>query len=87
MAKWNLPPAGGHMEMNDGIYFQTMTNLDVAERLKKNDVIMIPIGASENHGPNAPYGEDTYFETRMCELVAEKTGCTVAQPIWYGAHP
>ena len=37
--------------------------------------------------PSAPYGEDTYLDTRLCELVAEKTGCTVAQPIWYGSHP
>ena len=42
---------------------------------------------TENHGPNAPYGEDTFLDTRICELVAKKTGCTVAEPIWYGSHP
>ncbi|MCI5568246.1 MAG: creatininase family protein [Lachnospiraceae bacterium] len=87
MSKWEIPMKGGNMEVNNGIYFQNMTNLDVAERLKKNDVIMIPIGSTENHGPSGPYGEDTYLETRMCEQVALKTGCTVAQPIWYGSHP
>lgn len=45
------------------------------------------MGSTENHGPSAPYGEDTYLDTRLCELVAERTGCTVAQPIWYGSHP
>lgn len=87
MSKWQIPAEGGHMEKNDGIYFQNMTNLDVKERLKKNDVILIPIGSTENHGPDAPYGEDTYLETRMCEQVALATGATVAQPIWYGSHP
>ena len=87
MSKWQIPAAGGHMEKNEGIYFQNMTNLDVKERLKKNDLIMIPIGSTENHGPDAPFGEDTYLETRMCEQVALKTGCTVSQPIWYGSHP
>jgi 5-formaminoimidazole-4-carboxamide-1-beta-D-ribofuranosyl 5'-monophosphate synthetase len=31
---------------NEGIYFQNMTNKDVAERLKKNDVILIPVGST-----------------------------------------
>jgi creatinine amidohydrolase len=87
MSKWEIPAKGGHMEKNTGVYFQNMTNLEVAERLKKNDVILIPVGSTENHGPNAPLGEDTYLETRLCEQIAEATGCTVAQPIWYGSHP
>jgi len=87
MSKWQIPATGGNMEVNNGIYYQNMTNRDVAERLKKNDVILIPVGSTENHGPSAPYGEDTYLDTRLCELVAERTGATVAQPIWYGSHP
>ena len=88
MSEWNLPYRGRHhMEQDDGIYYQNMTNLEVSERLKKNDVLLMPIGSTENHGPSAPYGEDTYLDTRLCELVAEKTGCTVAMPTWYGSHP
>ena len=75
------------MESPDGIYYQNMTNLEVIKRLKKNDVILIPVGSTENHGPSAPFGEDTYLDTRLCEQVAQATGCTVAQPIWYGSHP
>ncbi|MFR9207131.1 MAG: creatininase family protein [Lachnospiraceae bacterium] len=70
MSKWQIPAKGGHMEAADGVYYQNMTNKDVAERLKKNDVILIPVGSTENHGPNAPYGEDTYLDTRLCEQVA-----------------
>ena len=55
MSKWQIPAKGGHMEAADGVYYQNMTNKDVAERLKKNDVILIPVGSTENHGPNAPY--------------------------------
>lgn len=87
MSNWNLPATGGHMEKQDGIYYQNMTTKMVEERLKKNDVLLLPIGSTENHGPSAPYGEDTYLDTRLCELVAERTGATVAQPIWYGSHP
>jgi creatinine amidohydrolase len=87
MSKWQFPVQNGHMERNTGVYYQNMTNKDVAERLKKNDVILIPVGSTENHGANAPYGEDTYLDIRLCEQVAAATGCTVAQPVWYGSHP
>ncbi len=88
MGKWTLPlTTGGHMERDTGIYYQTMTSREVEERLKVNDVLLLPIGSTENHGANAPYGEDTFLDTRICELVAQATGCTVAEPIWYGSHP
>jgi creatinine amidohydrolase/Fe(II)-dependent formamide hydrolase-like protein len=87
MSKWNLPPKGGHMDLSDGIYLQTMSILEINERLKKNDVIIIPVGSTENHGPAACIGEDTFLVTRMAELIAQKTGCTVTEPVWYGSHP
>jgi creatinine amidohydrolase/Fe(II)-dependent formamide hydrolase-like protein len=87
MGNWNLPRTYGQMEKPSKIYYQTMTKYDVEERLKVNDIIIIPIGSTENHGNAGPYGEDTFLVTRMAELVAEKTGCTVAEPIWYGSHP
>jgi len=87
MSKWKLPPNGGHMDKPTKIYFQNMTMKEIEERLKENDIIIIPLGATENHGPHAPLGEDVFLVTRMAELVAERTGCTVAQPVWYGSHP
>ena len=87
MAEWTLPPKGGHMDLASGVYFQNMTGRQVRERLEKDDIILIPVGSTEAHGDGAPFGEDTFLVTRMAELVAERTGCTVAQPIWYGSHP
>jgi len=54
MGKWKLPPDGGHMDKGSKIYFQTMTKKDVEERLKNNDVLLIPIGSTENHGSAGP---------------------------------
>jgi len=85
--KWKLPPDGGHMDRATGIYLQTMTGKEVQERLRKNDLIIVPIGSTEAHGPHACSGEDTFLVTRMAEIIAQKTGCTVAEPIWYGSHP
>lgn len=87
MGKWTLPPEGGHMDKPSKIYFQTMTKKDVEERLKQNDLIVIPLGSTENHGAAGPYGEDTFIVTRIAEEFAKATGCTVAHPICYGSHP
>ncbi|MDR7459364.1 MAG: creatininase family protein, partial [Armatimonadota bacterium] len=77
MGKWDLPPRGGHMDKRTGIYLQTMTQRDIEERLAHNDVLIVPLGATEAHGPNAPIGEDIFLVCRMAEVVAERTGCTV----------
>ncbi|HXO09937.1 MAG TPA: 3-dehydro-scyllo-inosose hydrolase [Solirubrobacteraceae bacterium] len=87
MSDWQLPPPGGHMEKQTGVYMQNMTGRQLQERIKENDLIILPLGATENHGPHGPNGEDVFLVSRMAELIAEKTGCTVAQPIWYGSHP
>lgn len=87
MTKWKIPPEGGHMDRPTGIYLQTMTGNEIKDRLEKNDLIILPIGSTENHGPHACCGEDTFLVTRMAEQVAQATGCTVAEPIWYGSHP
>ena len=81
MGKWKLPPGGGHMESPNGLYLQTMNMTQVNERLKKNDLIIIPVGSTECHGAAQPLGEDTFLVTRMAEQVAMKTGCTIAMPI------
>jgi creatinine amidohydrolase/Fe(II)-dependent formamide hydrolase-like protein len=87
MSKWQIPPRGGHMDLASGIYYQTMTGRQAKERLKANDLIIVPVGSTENHGDHACPGEDTFLVTRMAEQVAKATGCTVAEPIWYGSHP
>jgi creatinine amidohydrolase/Fe(II)-dependent formamide hydrolase-like protein len=87
MTKWKLPPDGGHMERPSGIYLQTMTGRQIDERLARNDLIILPVGSTEAHGPHACSGEDTFLVSRMAEQVAQATGCTVAEPVWYGSHP
>ncbi len=77
----------GSMDKADKVYFQNMTGKQVKERLKENDIIIIPIGSTEAHGDGQCFGEDTFLVTRMAETVAKVTGCTVSQPIWFGSHP
>jgi len=85
--RWTIPPQGGHMDKRTGVYLQNMTGHEVDERMKKNDILLVPLGATEAHGAHAPLGEDVFLVCRMAEEVAARTGCTVAQPVWYGSHP
>ena len=87
MGKWQVPPAGPHLDSTDGVYFQNMMGHEVRERLKENDLIIIPVGSTEAHGLAQPFGEDTHLVSRVAEMVAREVGCTVAQPVWYGSHP
>ena len=45
MGKWELPQSG-HMDRPTGVYLQTMNMTEVNARLKKNDLIIIPVGST-----------------------------------------
>ena len=87
ISKWEFPQAGKLESANPKLYLQNMTIKEVEERLKVNDLVILVLGSLENHGPSCPLGQDTYQCTRMAEIIAEKTGCTLAPPIFYGSHP
>lgn len=76
-----------------GSYIQTTVRHQVIENRKKNDIVLIPVGCSENHGMHSPMAEDTLFVTSICEAVRRYTAkkgypVNVALPPWnYGVHP
>ena len=91
LKEYNLPAAS---ELGKpGCYIQNTPRVSVIEKRKKNDVVLIPVGTTENHGIHAPSGLDTYMVTQICEAVRRKTakmGIEVAlalPPINYGGHP
>ena len=69
------------------IYLDQMTRKELEERIKENDIVILPVGSTENHGPFAPFGEDTIIGVSIAERIAYETGVTVAPPIPYGSHP
>jgi creatinine amidohydrolase len=76
-----------------GSYIQTTPRYQAIENRRKNDIVLIPVGCSENHGMHSPSAEDTLFATSICEAVRRysvKSGkpVNVALPPWnYGCHP
>jgi creatinine amidohydrolase len=45
------------------------------------EVGLIPVGATEQHGPHLPTGTDTIVATALCEQVSERTGAPVLPAI------
>jgi creatinine amidohydrolase len=40
-------------------------------------VALLPVGATEQHGPHLPTGTDTIIATKLCEAVSARTGAPV----------
>lgn len=74
-------------KFGEKIYLDQLTSAELKERVSRNDIILLPCGATENHGPQSPLGEDVYIGTYIAEKVAYDTGITIAPPIFYGSHP
>lgn len=62
-----------------------MTSYAFAARVKAHDpIVIIPVGATEQHGPHLPLGTDVIIPVTVAERVAERIGAIVAPPVTYG---
>ncbi|UCH95194.1 MAG: creatininase family protein [Candidatus Aminicenantes bacterium] len=66
------------------LVLQEMSWLDVKEYLKTNDMVIIPLGATEQHGPHLPLGSDYYEAFGISKIISEKTGVVVVQVLFVG---
>ncbi len=61
---------------------------DVEEFLSDHDVVVVPVGSCEQHGPHLPLDMDAYDVLWLSRRAAERAGCAlVAPPIYYGVSP
>lgn len=76
-----------------GAYLQTTLRHQVEAERRKNDVVLIPVGSTENHGRHMVSAADTLYVSMICEGVRRytaKRGAPVAlalPPLMYGGHP
>lgn len=57
------------------------------EAMKKNDVMIIPVGILEQHGPHNPLGTDVYIAEYCAGKIAEKAAALAAPVFPYGYGP
>lgn len=76
-----------------GCYVQNTPRVKCIERRKKNDILFLPIGCTENHGIHANSGLDTFMVTQILEGVRRYTSKLGREinlafpPLNYGGHP
>jgi creatinine amidohydrolase len=58
---------------------------DVVEMIKKTDVVVVPTGSVEHHGPHLPCGFDSYAGYHVCMEACKKANVPMAplQPFGY----
>ena len=71
-------------EGGEPLILQEMTWTDVRDYLEECDMIIIPIGSTEQHGPHLPLGTDYYEAMGMSKLISARTGVVVAPVLLAG---
>ncbi len=66
------------------VWINELTWEEIAEYLKQDDMIIFPVGSTEQHGPAGPVGLDSYVAISLAEDVAKKTGILCTPPLWFG---
>ena len=68
-------------------YLPHMTWPEVEDLLTRSDMVIIPVPALEQHGPQLPIGTDYYSGEELAKLVAQKTDVLVAPILFPGISP
>lgn len=64
-----------------------LTSAEFAQKIGPDAVVLLPVGALEEHGPHLPLGADMMQPMHAIEAVARRTGAYIAPPIPYGVVP
>ena len=65
------------------VFLGEMTNPEVETFLKTHHTVIIPTGATEQHGPHGPLMTDVLIPQEVARRVAPRIGAVVAPPINY----
>jgi len=69
------------------LYLYQWTWAEIKDYLKKDSVMIVPFGSTEQHGLHLPLGTDALVAIRLAEDAARITKTIVAPPCWYGWSP
>lgn len=69
---------------NIPLIIEEITSQDFTEGLKSTRTVLVPIGATEEHGNHLPIGTDTFQAADVCRRLAERRPVFVAPAIPYG---
>jgi creatinine amidohydrolase len=65
------------------VFLGELTNVELEAFLKKHHTVIIPTGATEQHGPHGPLLTDVLIPQEIARRMATQVGAVVAPPINY----
>src|SRR5882724_5402851 len=71
-------------KMVDSVFLAELSWPEFEKKLAANVPVILPLGATEQHGPHLPLCVDVVLPTGVAERVAKKVGGLVAPTIPYG---
>lgn len=66
------------------VFLAECTLPEVEAHLRESPKVIVPVGATEQHGPHAPFGTDWILSTEASVRLAKRIGALVAPAIPYG---
>lgn len=69
------------------IWLQELKWPQVRDYLSRKQVILLPVGSTEQHGPHAPLGTDTMIATSLAGDAARRSEVLCAPPLAFGWSP
>jgi creatinine amidohydrolase len=66
------------------MYLDELTSSEFSEKVNNKTVVILPIGATEEHGDHLPLSTDSLQPEFVAGKVAKATGALIAPPIRYG---
>src|SRR5262249_58159571 len=66
------------------VFMAELRVAQVEEQLERNNMILIPTGSTEQHGPHSPLSTDVIIPTEVCRRVATRLDALVASALNYG---
>ncbi|TCR72733.1 creatininase [Rhizobium sp. BK376] len=70
--------------MNEGVFLSELSWPEFARRIEAGQPVLLPLGATEQHGRHMAMNVDVVLPTAICERVARRIGAIVAPTIPFG---
>jgi creatinine amidohydrolase len=61
-----------------------MTSTEFARAIARNPLVILPVGALEEHGPHLPLSADIVQPMALARALAKERGALILPPLWYG---
>ena len=73
-------------ETEKKIYWGSYSSWELKQFVEKNPVLIIPVGAYEQHGPHLPLDTDTHIGLEIAKQasISAHYPCALLPPVWFG---